>query len=43
MNWGVTIYNILSANPYEIAINILALKMGVANKLLIILIIAFLA
>jgi hypothetical protein len=43
MNWGVTIYNILSANPYEIAINILALKLGIANKLLIILIVAFLA
>lgn len=40
--FGITIYNVLTANPYEIAISILAVKLGFSNKLIIGLIIAFL-
>ena len=40
--WGVTIYNIINTNPLEIAIGILALKLGFSNKILLGLIVAFL-
>jgi hypothetical protein len=41
-NWGVSIYNIVSANPLEITLNILAIKLGITNKIIISVIIAFL-
>ena len=41
LNWGVTIYNIVSTNPLEIALSILAVKLGVTNKIVLGLIIAF--
>jgi hypothetical protein len=40
--WGVTIYNIINTNPLEIAISILALKLGITNKIILGLIVAFL-
>jgi len=42
LNWGVTIYSVISANPLEIALNILAVKLGVTNKIILTLIVAFL-
>ena len=42
LNWGVSIYNIVSANPIEITLNILAIKLGITNKIIISVIIAFL-
>lgn len=42
MNFGVTIYNILTVNPYEVALTILAAKLGFSNKIILGLIIAFL-
>ena len=42
MNFGLTIYNIMTANPYEVAISILAVKLGFSNKIILGLIIAFL-
>jgi hypothetical protein len=39
---GITIYNVLTANPYEIAFSILAVKLGITNKILIGVILAFL-
>jgi hypothetical protein len=41
INYGVLVYSIVVFNPLEMAISILALKLGV-NKLVISLIIAFL-
>lgn len=41
INFGLTIYQILSYNPYEIAINLIAIKLGITNKIIIALIIAF--
>ena len=41
LNWGVTIYNIVNTNPLEIALSILAVKLGVTNKIILGLIIAF--
>ena len=41
MNWGVTIYNVITTNPIEITLNLLAVKLGFTNKLIISLIIAF--
>ena len=35
LNWGVTIYNIVSTNPLEIALSILAVKLGVTNKIVL--------
>jgi hypothetical protein len=42
MNWGVAIYNIISSNPLEITLNILAIKLGITNKIIISIIVAFL-
>jgi hypothetical protein len=42
LNWGVSIYNIVSANPLEITLNILAIKLGITNKIIISVIVAFL-
>jgi len=39
---GITIYNVMTANPYEIAFSILAVKLGFSNKILIGVILAFL-
>jgi hypothetical protein len=40
--FGITIYNVLTANPYEVALSILAVKLGFSNKIALALIIAFL-
>ena len=40
--FGITIMNIITSNPLEIAVSILALKLGITNKLILGLIIAFL-
>jgi len=40
--WGITIVNILSHTPTDMAITLLAAKLGFANKLVIGLILAFL-
>ena len=42
INWGVTIYSVISANPLEIALSVLAVKLGVTNKIILTLIVAFL-
>ena len=34
-NWGVAIYNIITTNPLEITLNVLALKLGFTNKIII--------
>ena len=41
---GITIhgvYNVMTANPYEIAFSVLAIKLGFTNKILIGIILAF--
>lgn len=40
--FGITIQNIMSYHPYEVALSIIALKLGITNKLLLTLILAFL-
>jgi len=40
--FGITIQHIMQYHPYEIALSILALKLGITNKILISIIIAFL-
>ena len=42
LNWGVAIYNVISSNPLEITLNILAIKLGITNKIIISVIVAFL-
>jgi hypothetical protein len=42
IQFGVAIYSVISMNPYEIALSILAVKLGISNKIVIGLIIAFL-
>jgi len=41
-DFGVTIMNIISSNPLEITVGILTVKLGITNKILIGLVIAFL-
>jgi len=41
-SFGITIYNILTVNPYEVALSIIAVKLGFSNKIALALIIAFL-
>jgi hypothetical protein len=41
-DFGVTILNIISTNPIEITVGLLSIKLGITNKILIGLIIAFL-
>jgi len=40
--FGVTIQNIMSYHPYDVAISIIALKLGIQSKLVLSVIIAFL-
>ena len=40
--FGIAVYGVISMNPYEIALSILAVKLGVSNKIVIGLVIAFL-
>jgi len=40
--FGVAIQNIVMYNPYEIALSILALKLGITNKIILSVILAFL-
>jgi hypothetical protein len=40
--FGMSIQHILQFHPYEIALSILALKLGVTNKIILSVIIAFL-
>lgn len=40
--FGITIQNIMSYHPYEIALSVLALKLGITNKIILSVIIAFL-
>jgi hypothetical protein len=40
--FGVTIQNIMAYQPYDIALSILALKLGITNKIILSIIIAFL-
>jgi hypothetical protein len=40
--FGVAIQNIVMYNPYEIALSVLALKLGITNKVILSIIIAFL-
>ena len=42
IDFGVTIYNILTVHPYEVALSILAVKLGFSNKILLGIILAFL-
>lgn len=42
IDFGITILNILTTNPYEVALTIIALKLGISNKIILGLIIAFL-
>lgn len=42
IDFGVTIMNIISTNPVEIAVSIIAIKLGISNKIILGLIIAFL-
>ena len=42
IDFGVTIMNIVTTNPLEIAVSILAIKLGITNKIILGLIIAFL-
>lgn len=42
MDFGITILNIISSNPLEITVSLLSIKLGITNKLIIGLIIAFL-
>ena len=41
-SWGITIYNIINTSPLEIALGILALKLGMTNKIILGVIVAFL-
>ena len=41
-NWGVTISQILSYTPTDLAISLLVAKLGFSNKMVVALIIAFL-
>ena len=40
--FGLTIQNIIAYHPYEIALSVLALKLGITNKIILSIIIAFL-
>jgi len=42
MTFGIPFYNIIAASPIDIAVSLIALKLGIKNKILIGLIIAFL-
>jgi hypothetical protein len=42
MTFGLPLYNIIVASPIDIAVSLIALKLGITNKILIGLIIAFL-
>lgn len=42
LEFGLTLYNIVSISPLEIGLSILALKLGFSNKIILSLIIAFL-
>jgi hypothetical protein len=39
--FGVTLQNVLQYHPYEIAISVLAMKLGITNKIIITIILAF--
>lgn len=41
-NFGLDIYNIVATSPIEIALAILGVKLGITNKIILSLIIAFL-
>jgi hypothetical protein len=41
-NFGLDVYNIVSTTPIEMAIAILGIKLGITNKIILSLIIAFL-
>jgi len=40
--FGVTIQNIMAYSPYDMALSIIALKLGISSKLVLSIIIAFL-
>jgi hypothetical protein len=42
LNFGVDIYNIITTSPIEMAIALLGIKLGITNKIILSLIIAFL-
>lgn len=42
MTFGLPFYNIIVASPIDIAVSLIAVKLGITNKILIGLIIAFL-
>jgi hypothetical protein len=42
MTFGLPFYNIIAASPLDIAVSLIAVKLGITNKILIGLIIAFL-
>jgi hypothetical protein len=40
--FGITIQNIIAYHPYEVVLSLLALKLGITNKIILSVIIAFL-
>lgn len=42
LTFGLTIYNIATLKPLEVAVGILAVKLGLSNKVILALIVAFL-
>lgn len=42
LTFGLTIYNIATLKPLEVAVGILAVKLGFSNKVILALIVAFL-
>jgi len=40
--FGIAIQNVMSYSPYDIALSVIALKLGITNKVILTVIIAFL-